>query len=56
LGAGVAWVTAMNHPEAVERLAILNGPHPRRFLHGLRQPRQFLKSWYMFLLSAALAT
>jgi epoxide hydrolase 4 len=47
-GAGVAWVTAMNHPEAVERLAILNAPHPRRFLHGLRHPRQLLKSWYMF--------
>ncbi len=47
-GAAVAWVTAMNHPEAVERLAILNVPHPRRFLHGLRRARQLLKSWYMF--------
>jgi epoxide hydrolase 4 len=47
-GALVAWVTAMNHPEVVERLAILNGPHPRRLLHGLRHPRQLVKSWYMF--------
>jgi epoxide hydrolase 4 len=39
-GAAVAWVTAMNHPEVVERLAILNVPHPRRMLHGLRRPRQ----------------
>ena len=46
-GAAVAWVTAMNHPEVVERLAILNVPHPRRFLRGLRTPRQLMKSWYM---------
>jgi epoxide hydrolase 4 len=47
-GAAVAWVTAMNHPEVVERLAILNVPHPRRLLRGLRTPRQLAKSWYMF--------
>jgi epoxide hydrolase 4 len=47
-GASVAWLTAMNHPEVVERLAILNGAHPRRLLHGLRRPRQLAKSWYMF--------
>ncbi len=47
-GAAVAWAVAMNHPEVVERLAILNVPHPRRFLHALRGPRQLLKSWYMF--------
>jgi epoxide hydrolase 4 len=47
-GAFVGWVTAMNHPEVVERLAILNGLHPRRLLQGLRGPRQLAKSWYMF--------
>ncbi len=47
-GAAVAWATAMSHPEVVERLAILNAPHPRRLLHGLRGPRQLVKSWYMF--------
>jgi epoxide hydrolase 4 len=47
-GAAVAWMTAMNHPEVVERLAILNGPHPRRMLQGLRTPRQLARSWYMF--------
>jgi len=47
-GAVAAWVTAMNHPEVVERLAILNVPHPRQMLHGLRRPRQLVKSWYMF--------
>ncbi len=46
-GAAVAWATAMNHPEVVKRLAILNVPHPRRFLRGLRTPRQLVKSWYI---------
>ncbi len=48
-GAAVAWVVAMAHPEVVERLAILNVPHPRRMLQALRRPgRQLAKSWYMF--------
>jgi pimeloyl-ACP methyl ester carboxylesterase len=47
-GGTVAWTTAMNHPEVVDRLAILNAAHPRRLLHGLRAPRQLRKSWYFF--------
>jgi epoxide hydrolase 4 len=48
---GVAgWLVAMRHPEAVEKLAILNCPHPDRFLRGLWSPRQLMKSWYMFAL------
>jgi pimeloyl-ACP methyl ester carboxylesterase len=47
-GAAVAWATAINHPEVVERLAILNVPHPRRMLAGLRTAQQLRKSWYMF--------
>jgi pimeloyl-ACP methyl ester carboxylesterase len=46
-GGAVAWATAMNHPEAVAKLAILNAPHPRRFLEEVRHPRQLAKSWYM---------
>ena len=46
-GGAVAWATAMFHPEVVERLAILNAPHPRRFLEEIRHPRQAAKSWYM---------
>jgi pimeloyl-ACP methyl ester carboxylesterase len=48
-GGAVAWATAMFHPEVVERLAILNAPHPRRFLEEVRRPRQLARSWYMFL-------
>jgi pimeloyl-ACP methyl ester carboxylesterase len=47
-GAAVGWGLAMLHPERVERLAILNVPHPRRMLQGLRTARQLRKSWYMF--------
>jgi epoxide hydrolase 4 len=48
-GAAVAWLTAMAHPGVVERLAILNVPHPRRMLDALRRPNQQLaRSWYMF--------
>jgi pimeloyl-ACP methyl ester carboxylesterase len=48
-GAAIAWVTAMAHPEVVERLAILNVPHPRRMLEALSRPnRQLARSWYMF--------
>jgi pimeloyl-ACP methyl ester carboxylesterase len=48
-GGAVAWATATNHPESVERLAILNCPHSRRMLQALRRPRQLARSWYMFL-------
>src|SRR5215469_12735614 len=34
-GGSVAWVTAMNHPEVVDRLAILNAAHPRKLSQGL---------------------
>ncbi|MFN2616084.1 MAG: alpha/beta fold hydrolase [Thermoleophilaceae bacterium] len=47
-GAAVTYLTAMRHPEAVERVGILNVPHPERMLAGLRRPRQMLRSWYMF--------
>src|SRR5918994_4410521 len=47
-GAIVAWIAAMRHPERVEKLAILNVPHPARSLDGLLSPMQLLRSSYMF--------
>ncbi len=47
-GGTAAWATAMNHPEVVDRLAILNAAHPRRLMQALRTPRQLMKSWYFF--------
>lgn len=48
-GAAVAWTVALNHPERLEKLAILNVPHPdvmTRFV--LKDPVQRRKSWYIF--------
>jgi len=47
-GGSIAWATATNHPEVVDRLAILNAAHPRRLQEGLHHPSQLRKSWYFF--------
>jgi epoxide hydrolase 4 len=49
-GAAVAWHTAIHHPERVEKLCILNVPHPGAHDRAFKKPvpRQLLKSWYIF--------
>jgi pimeloyl-ACP methyl ester carboxylesterase len=47
-GGVVAYTAAMEHPEVLDRLVILNVPHPTRMLEGLRTLRQLRKSWYIF--------
>lgn len=48
-GAAVAWWIAIHYPDRVEKLGILNVPHPSVMAKTLRsQPRQLLKSWYIF--------
>lgn len=54
-GGAVAWAAAITRPHRVERLAILNAPHPAVFARHLRTNRaQMRRSWYMgfFLLPA----
>ncbi len=47
-GGLVAWHTASRNPELVQKLVILNAPHPARYLEVLRQsPRQWLRSLYV---------
>lgn len=46
-GGAVAWWLALKHPQRVERLAILNAPHPfvmRRHIFASKPQRR--KSWY----------
>jgi pimeloyl-ACP methyl ester carboxylesterase len=47
-GGGLAWMTAMQHPERVSRLAILNAIHPVGFERQIRKWSQLKKSWYIF--------
>jgi len=49
-GGALAWTVAMERPEVVRRLAILNCPHPAIFVQHIREnPRQMARSFYMLL-------
>lgn len=48
-GGGVAWTLAMEHPDVVDRLVVLNCPHPAVMARALRSNwTQIRKSWYIF--------
>jgi len=46
-GGELAWNLAMWRPALVQRLLILNAPHPACFTRELKHPVQLLRSWYM---------
>lgn len=47
-GGGVAWITACKYPELLNKLIILNMPHPQVQSKNLKtNPKQMLKSWYV---------
>ncbi len=49
-GGVVAWATAALHPARVERLAVLNAPHPDTWAtYALTHPTQALRSFYVGL-------
>lgn len=47
-GAALAWSLAMLQPQLINRLVILNLPHPVCFARELRRPPQLFMSWYMY--------
>ncbi|MEY7848141.1 alpha/beta fold hydrolase [Natrarchaeobius sp. A-rgal3] len=48
-GAFVAWNVALREPSIVDRLGILNVPHPTVYRDTLRSsPRQLVRSWYVW--------
>jgi pimeloyl-ACP methyl ester carboxylesterase len=48
-GAFVGWDLALRHPEMVDRLGIINVPHPEVLQQVIRSNlTQFRKSWYVF--------
>lgn len=47
-GGAIAWMAAHRHPEVVERLALLNAPHPATIAREVvRNPRQLARSSYV---------
>jgi pimeloyl-ACP methyl ester carboxylesterase len=46
-GAAVAWLFATDRVRPLERLVIMNVPHPAIFARRLRTVRQALRSWYI---------
>jgi epoxide hydrolase 4 len=46
-GGAIAWSFAYAYPDWLDRLIVLNLPHPAKFREGLQSPQQLLKSWYV---------
>lgn len=46
-GGVVAWYFAMRHPALLDRLVVMNAPHPGHFLTMMGDPAQLRRSWYM---------
>jgi pimeloyl-ACP methyl ester carboxylesterase len=47
-GGIVAWWLALRDPDRIERLAILNAPHPATMTrYAMTHPTQMLRSWYV---------
>lgn len=45
-GGVIAYHVAAHHPDMVDRLAIVNAPHPSAMARELRKPAQLARSWY----------
>jgi epoxide hydrolase 4 len=47
-GGALAWSLAIEQPALIDKLVMMNLPHPACFARELRRPPQLFKSWYMF--------
>jgi pimeloyl-ACP methyl ester carboxylesterase len=53
-GGAIAWAAAMRHPDMIEKLVIINSPHPAVFARELlNNPDQQKASQYMLMLRSA---
>jgi len=48
-GGPLAYCLASDHPELVERLVVINAPHPAQIGGALRRFDQLRRSWYAFM-------
>jgi pimeloyl-ACP methyl ester carboxylesterase len=48
-GGIIAWLFATRKLRALERLTVLNAPHPACYVREAFRPRQLLRSWYAYL-------
>ena len=47
-GGGVAWYVGAYHADRVDKLVVMNAPHPGAFAREMKTPGQLLRSWYVF--------
>ncbi len=47
-GGAIAWYVATFWPSLVDKLVVMNCPHPNLFYKGILKPAQLKRSWYMF--------
>ena len=48
-GGVVAWSFAETHPKRLEKLVIINIPHPAVMAKAITRPPQLFRSWYMYM-------